>query len=222
MDDHNTKRHSGGGWIDGKLTNCRRCDKPITDKKRRTFCSDVCVHLHKIKTNGSYARAQVEKRDQGKCAKCGLDTARLDRIFQYLSAQVTPDFKRNWFRKMDQAAHDRWTEQGLFEGDDEALYQQRKQWSEWRKAHLDVFRRRHQNWLRVAIERYPWAFAEGHYGRAGEWFVKHLWEMDHIVPVVEGGGSCGLDNLRTLCVPCHKAATKELRGRLANNKKKTT
>lgn len=30
------------------------------------------------------------------------------------------------------------------------------------------------------------------------------WEADHIVPVKEGGGACGLDNLRTLCVPCHK------------------
>ncbi len=28
---------------------------------------------------------------------------------------------------------------------------------------------------------------------------RRLWEMDHVVPVAEGGGSCGLDNLRTLC-----------------------
>lgn len=31
----------------------------------------------------------------------------------------------------------------------------------------------------------------------------HFWEMDHIVPVSEGGGLCGLENLRTLCLPCH-------------------
>ncbi len=43
----------------------------------------------------------------------------------------------------------------------------------------------------------------------------HLWEMDHIVPVAEGGGSCGLENLRTLCVPCHRRATAELRERLS-------
>ncbi len=36
------------------------------------------------------------------------------------------------------------------------------------------------------------------------------WEVDHIVPVVLGGGCCGLDNLRTLCVPCHKKATARL------------
>lgn len=37
-----------------------------------------------------------------------------------------------------------------------------------------------------------------------------LWEMDHITPVIEGGGGCGLDNLRTLCVPCHRQVTKDL------------
>jgi 5-methylcytosine-specific restriction endonuclease McrA len=42
----------------------------------------------------------------------------------------------------------------------------------------------------------------------------HLWEMDHILPVAEGGGACGLDNLRTLCRPCHRRATGELRRRL--------
>ena len=41
------------------------------------------------------------------------------------------------------------------------------------------------------------------------------WQADHIVPVAEGGGSCGLDNLRTLCTGCHKAATAELAARLA-------
>jgi len=44
---------------------------------------------------------------------------------------------------------------------------------------------------------------------------RRLWEMDHIIPVVEGGGSCGLDNLRTLCFACHRKATKELAGRRA-------
>jgi 5-methylcytosine-specific restriction endonuclease McrA len=42
-----------------------------------------------------------------------------------------------------------------------------------------------------------------------------LWQADHIVPVVEGGGGCGLDNLRTLCVPCHKRETRELARRRA-------
>jgi len=39
---------------------------------------------------------------------------------------------------------------------------------------------------------------------------RRYWEVDHIVPVVEGGGSCGLENLRTLCWECHRKATREL------------
>lgn len=40
-----------------------------------------------------------------------------------------------------------------------------------------------------------------------------LWDVDHIVPVCEGGGSCGLENLRTLCLACHREQTKLLRAR---------
>ena len=43
----------------------------------------------------------------------------------------------------------------------------------------------------------------------------HQWEMDHIVPVVEGGGECGLEGLRTLCLEHHKAATAALAARRA-------
>jgi 5-methylcytosine-specific restriction enzyme A len=37
-----------------------------------------------------------------------------------------------------------------------------------------------------------------------------MWDADHVVPVSEGGGECGLDNFRTLCLKCHKAETKAL------------
>jgi len=40
-----------------------------------------------------------------------------------------------------------------------------------------------------------------------------LWDADHILPVVEGGGECDLSNLRTLCLKCHRAATAALRER---------
>lgn len=33
-----------------------------------------------------------------------------------------------------------------------------------------------------------------------------LWELDHIVPLVDGGGH-DLANLQTLCMPCHKRKT---------------
>src|SRR6185369_4856712 len=42
---------------------------------------------------------------------------------------------------------------------------------------------------------------------------KSLWDADHIVPVIEGGGECDLENIRTLCLRCHRAATVQMRRR---------
>jgi 5-methylcytosine-specific restriction enzyme A len=46
-----------------------------------------------------------------------------------------------------------------------------------------------------------------------------IWDADHITPVVEGGGECGLEGYRTLCCKCHKEETKELAGRRAKKRK---
>ena len=41
-----------------------------------------------------------------------------------------------------------------------------------------------------------------------------MWQADHKVAVAEGGGGSGLDNLRTLCTPCHAHETEQLFARL--------
>jgi 5-methylcytosine-specific restriction endonuclease McrA len=43
---------------------------------------------------------------------------------------------------------------------------------------------------------------------------RSLWDADHILAVAEGGGECDLDNLRTLCLICHRRVTIELRKRM--------
>ena len=43
---------------------------------------------------------------------------------------------------------------------------------------------------------------------------KTLWDADHVIPVVEGGGECDLLNLRTLCIHCHRVVTRALRLRM--------
>lgn len=48
-----------------------------------------------------------------------------------------------------------------------------------------------------------------------------FWDIDHIVPVVEGGGSSGPENLRSLCIPCHQRITRELAGKRAAERKAT-
>ena len=42
-----------------------------------------------------------------------------------------------------------------------------------------------------------------------------LWDADHVVPVIEGGGQCGLDGYRTLCWRCHATETAALAARRA-------
>jgi 5-methylcytosine-specific restriction endonuclease McrA len=42
----------------------------------------------------------------------------------------------------------------------------------------------------------------------------HFWQADHELAVAEGGGGTGLDNLRTLCTPCHGVETEKLLSRL--------
>ncbi len=44
------------------------------------------------------------------------------------------------------------------------------------------------------------------------------WDADHVVPIAEGGLN-SLDNLRTLCIRCHKAQTKSLAARRATRRR---
>jgi 5-methylcytosine-specific restriction protein A len=115
--------------------------------RRRTFCSNECVHQWRLRSSTSYLRECVFERDKGICAVCRIDTHKHRRKVMRL-----PFAER--MREL--------------------------------KSLID----------RGVIHR----------GR------KSWWEADHILPVVEGGDS-NLENMRTLCIPCHRAATAELRAR---------
>ena len=50
---------------------------------------------------------------------------------------------------------------------------------------------------------------------------KHAFEVDHVLSVADGGGSCSEDNLQTLCVPCHRRKTKAWhRGRMKRRRRR--
>jgi len=129
------------------LTLCRWCDLEILAKRRRTFCSEYCVHQWRLRTDAGYLRDQVFLRDRGICAECGIDA---------VSA----------FAALKRARGTR------------------------REAGLRFYG------MKTIASR------------------RSLWDADHIRPVAEGGGQCDLDNLRTLCVACHREATARLRARL--------
>ncbi|MCH2170831.1 HNH endonuclease [Myxococcota bacterium] len=46
---------------------------------------------------------------------------------------------------------------------------------------------------------------------------RSLWEVDHIVPLVDGGGH-DLSNLQTLCMPCHRLKTAQEAGERRNRR----
>jgi len=126
---------------------CRWCELEILAKRRRTFCSEYCVHQWRLRTDPGYLRDQVFARDKGVCALCEADTLA---IYNAL--------------KRARGAN--------------------------RTAGLSL------------------------YGLASIGARRSLWDADHILPVAEGGGQCDLDNLRTLCLPCHREVTARLRLRL--------
>lgn len=53
----------------------------------------------------------------------------------------------------------------------------------------------------------------------GHRYYSSLWDVDHVVPVDEGGGACGLDNLQTLCIWCHAEKTAKQAAERATHRK---
>ena len=126
---------------------CRWCDLEILARRRRTFCSDYCVHQWRLRSDPGFLRDQVFVRDRGVCQLCAADTVAIYAALRRARGNA-------------------------------------------RLAGLSVYG------LQTIASR------------------RSLWDADHILPVAEGGGQCDLDNLRTLCLPCHREATAALRRRL--------
>ncbi|MDE3106312.1 MAG: HNH endonuclease [Acidobacteriota bacterium] len=126
---------------------CRWCQLEIFARRRRTFCSEYCVHQWRLRTDPGYVREQVFARDHGICALCQADTGAIYRALQRARGQR-------------------------------------------RAAGLAL------------------------YGLSSLRSRRSLWDADHVRPVAEGGGQCDLDNLRTLCLLCHRKVTAELQLRL--------
>lgn len=74
----------------------------------------------------------------------------------------------------------------------------------------------------LPLEHAAWGLRRGHrmarqsierllrpHGMAQHWRRKSFWDADHIVAVADGGGECGIENLRTLCLKCHGRRTRQ-------------
>jgi 5-methylcytosine-specific restriction protein A len=96
-------RAKQGGWIKASELKrgpsgrplCRWCGSE-TPKRRRTFCSEICVHQWKLRTNPGYLRDRVLERDRGICAECGADTIALRRDLRKLDYAARRRFLKEW------------------------------------------------------------------------------------------------------------------------------
>lgn len=159
-----------GGWVNPKTLpknedgrpQCRWCTGSVMPP-RRTFCSDACVHEHRIRTNTKYMRICVYRRDNGICAECKQDTKKI--ACEAKKLKNSKNFK-SYYELLEK----------------NSIPKNRKVWNR--------------------------GFGGG------------LWDADHIKAVKEGGGDCGLDNIRTLCISCHKANTARQRKAWAGKQNK--
>lgn len=205
---------------------CRWCRQPVP-KGRKTWCSQQCVDDALIRCQPSYARRKVEERDKGVCAACGRDTNRIENILRRLG-NIARDGLTAYDRTENRASKryhiDRTRlydvcmagrtsievaagkpTRSIF-GDrvlDVTPAEQRV-----RNVHKRMMRLFRARLDRMARELIREGF-DGICTRTGR-VNRSLWDADHIIPVVKGGGGCGLENYRTLCQPCHKTATAKL------------
>ncbi|HEU5021547.1 MAG TPA: HNH endonuclease signature motif containing protein [Bryobacteraceae bacterium] len=91
----NPARAKAGGWAPSGRSLCRWC-RNETPPRRRTFCSDACVHEWKLRTDPGYLREQVFKRDGGVCAGCGVNTVQLRNDMRRLDYAARRKFLREW------------------------------------------------------------------------------------------------------------------------------
>lgn len=199
---------------------CQWCGE-VPAPPRRTWCSDECVDRWRERTDPNYIRIKVFERDAGVCALCGFDTEKATRILELLNGGTTRQY-----RKFVQEAD------ALIVNDRRVLVPS----EDWRGQTIQVWRSRSEL-MRAAlgdeIDRLVAKLFRG--PDAARYYrdqasINSLypfyrsshsvrWEADHIVPVAEGGGSCGLANYRTLCIKCHGVESGKLRKRLNQRRK---
>jgi 5-methylcytosine-specific restriction endonuclease McrA len=173
---------------------------------RRTCYSDACLQAWKQHSDPTVIRSIVEQRDRGVCALCGVDTV--------LRSRVAEETRRLWrWFAVQHATELFWAGQlPMFPGftvSEKRYAEYRRSAEQGRVTYGDVDR-----WAS------HWVYQDSR-EKFGDTPSGHCWEADHIVPVCEGGGGCGPEGYRTLCLQCHKAETARLAARRAQKRRQS-
>jgi hypothetical protein len=167
------------------------------------------VHEWKVRTQPAYARREVEKRDIEVCSSCWLDCRAFARELRDIMRRVASVFWSPYLLSP------RFVNDIIVDGrrSPEAELAARagaRAAATWMRREFKQMVRE-AGWSDRSTLARMWATCDS--------FLPPLWQADHIVPVAEGGADLGLENLRTLCTPCHVRATTALRARLRANKR---
>ncbi|RRA49170.1 HNH endonuclease [Acidipila sp. EB88] len=76
-------------------TLCRWCSLEVPSR-RRTFCSDDCVHQWRLRSSPAYLRAAVLERDKGICARCTVDTLAAYRLIKRARGTRQQELLATW------------------------------------------------------------------------------------------------------------------------------
>jgi len=195
----------GKGPNGGNLCFCG-CGREVVKPSLNWF-SYACVSAWKLINDPGTIRRAVMNRDHGVCALCGVDTVARAReirdwrpVFSWLTRRHFEDaFERG--------------ELEMFPGftTSEKRYHDYRVSNSDKVSHHDVYL-----WCQHESD----AEISRRFGKGIESSSCHTWEADHIVPVIEGGGQCGLENYRTLCLSCHRKETAALAKRRAEQRRK--
>jgi 5-methylcytosine-specific restriction endonuclease McrA len=167
------------------------CGREVV-RPRLNWFSGACISAWKLRNDPATIRRAVFRRDRGICAICSCDC---EAEAAKQRATIT-----EW-RDIARTAAEKHFEAGMLpEPPPYGPGEPRPQGEPWIWYWTD-------HWLKERVQSVKWT----PYG--------HAWEADHIVPVVEGGGQCGLDGYRTLCLKCHKVETAKLRKRIAERRR---
>ena len=177
---------------------CTWCGREVP-RGRLTWCSQACVDDFRRRCDPQAVSSYLRATRELLCELCKLDIA--------------------WLLRCEQRSHRAYGD--LHRHECCPGYA-----PPWLVTHNFQHRNRRGRRNRRRLERWASLFSYVVYDSAWHrWLARRgltgYWEADHIVPVCEGGGLCGPENYRILCIPCHRRVTAELAKRRSQRKAPT-